>query len=129
MIPSYPDSKNSTIAGNLALMKEILTSGQHLEFSYTRLLQLLYSRDKVVRLLASATLATFAYNNISQQQLIASEGGVRFSRFVEFLQSDEEYIRCNAAFQVSVGCQSVSPSARALCMCDIVTASHDSWNE
>jgi len=86
--------------GNQAVMDEIWASAQHIEFSYIRVLKLLYSTDKTVQLLAGAALATFAYNNMSQQQLIAAEGGVRFSGFVSFLQSEDEYLRCNAAFQV-----------------------------
>ena len=81
-------------------MQEILNSGQHLQFSYVRLLTHLYSKDKDVRLLAGAALATFAYNNMTQQQLIANEGGIKFNCFVDFLQSDDEFLRCNAAFQV-----------------------------
>lgn len=81
-------------------MEEIWSAGQHLEFSYTRVMKHLYSEDKAVRLLAGAALATFAYNNMSQQQIIAAEGGVKFSCFEKFLQSEEEYLRCNAAFQV-----------------------------
>ena len=42
----------------------------------------------------------FAFNNMSQQQAIAAEGGIRFSCFIDFLQSDDEYFRCNTAFQV-----------------------------
>jgi len=53
------------------------------------------------RLLAGTALSTFAYNNMSQQQAIAAEGGIRFDVFLEFLQSDDEFFRCNAAFQVS----------------------------
>ena len=86
--------------GNTAAMEEIWSAGQHLEFSYTRVMKHLYSEDKAVRLLAGAALATFAYNNMTQQQIIAAEGGVRFSCFEKFLQSEEEYLRCNAAFQV-----------------------------
>lgn len=44
----------------------------------------------------------FAFNNMAQQQAIAAEGGIRFSCFMDFLQSDDEYFRCNAAFQVGV---------------------------
>ena len=42
----------------------------------------------------------FAFNSMSQQQAIAAEGGIRFSCFIDFLQSDDEYFRCNTAFQV-----------------------------
>lgn len=61
---------------------------------------MMYAQDDVVRLLAGSALAAFAYNNISQQKEIAEQGGVRFNCFVPFLQSSDEFYRCNAAFQV-----------------------------
>ena len=72
-----------------------------MDFSYVRILRLLYSPDDLVRLLAGGALATFAYNSVGQQREIALQGGVRFSHFVPFLKSNDEYFRCNAAFQVS----------------------------
>ena len=62
---------------------------------------MLYSDDDLVRLLAGSALAAFAFNSLQQQKAIAEQGGVRFSCFVPFLQSDDEYFRCYAAFQVS----------------------------
>lgn len=62
---------------------------------------MMYVKDEMVRLLAGASLAMFAYNNMSQQREIAAQGGVRFNCLVPFLQSDDEFFRCNAAFQVS----------------------------
>ena len=61
---------------------------------------MLYSKQPMVKLLAGSTLATFAYNNLANQKDIANEGGLRFQSFVPFLQSPDEYYRCNAAFQV-----------------------------
>jgi hypothetical protein len=64
----------------------------------------MYSSDPMVRLLSGLALATFAYNNISEQKEIADQGGVRFNCFVPFLQSNDEMYRCLAAFQVYVLC-------------------------
>lgn len=90
-----------SVTGNPELMEEIWDGGQHIQFSYLRVLKLLYSNDKVVRLLAGAALATFSYNNMQQQQLIAAEGGITFNCFMDFLKCEEEYFRCCAAFQVN----------------------------
>lgn len=62
---------------------------------------MLYSQQPIVRLLAGSALAAFAYNNLQQQKEIAEQGGVRFNCFVPFLQSDDEFYRCNAAYQVN----------------------------
>lgn len=73
---------------------------QNIDFSYVRILKMMYAEDEMVRLLAGAALAAFSYNNINQQKVIAEQGGVRFNCFVPFLQSNDEFFRCNAAFQV-----------------------------
>ncbi|KAK3586524.1 hypothetical protein CHS0354_035060 [Potamilus streckersoni] len=85
--------------GNQEILDEI---NSNIDFSYVRILKMMYAHDDQVRLLAGSALAAFAYNNISQQKEIAEQGGVRFNCFVPFLQSDDEYYRCNAAFQVVV---------------------------
>ncbi|KAK7114038.1 hypothetical protein V1264_000165 [Littorina saxatilis] len=89
----------SVSLGNNEILEEIHTN---LDFSYVRILKMLYSREEEVRLLAGSALATFAYNNIYQQQEIADQGGVRFNCFVPFLRSDSELYRCHAAYQVVV---------------------------
>lgn len=86
------------LTGNQEILDEVNGT---IDFSYVRILKLMYAQDDVVRLLAGSALAAFAYNNISQQKEIAEQGGVRFNCFVPFLQSSDEYYRCNAAFQVS----------------------------
>merc|ERR1712038_2020120 len=70
--------------------------------SYVRILKMMYSQDPLVRLLAGAALAAFAYNSLTNQKEIAEQGGVRFNCFIPFLQSEDEFFRCNAAFQVVV---------------------------
>ena len=84
-------------AGNAEILEEINGT---IDFSYVRILKMMYAEDDVVRLLAGSALAAFAYNNINQQKEIAEQGGVRFNCFVPFLQSSDEFYRCNAAFQV-----------------------------
>ena len=86
------------IAGNPDILEEV---NSNVDFSYVRILKMMYAQDDVVRLLAGSALAAFAYNNINQQKEIAEQGGVRFNCFVPFLQSSDEYFRCNASFQVS----------------------------
>ena len=86
-------------SGNPDILEEI---NSNVDFSYVRILKMMYSRDDDVRLLAGSALAAFAYNNINQQKEIAEQGGVRFNCFVPFLQSSDEHFRCNAAFQVSL---------------------------
>jgi len=85
------------ISGNQEILDEVNGT---IDFSYVRILKLMYAQDDVVRLLAGSALAAFAFNNISQQKEIAQQGGVRFNCFVPFLQSSDESYRCNAAFQV-----------------------------
>lgn len=85
--------------GNQDILDEINGT---IDFSYVRILKMMYAQDDVVRLLAGSALATFAYNNINQQKEIAEQGGVRFNCFIPFLQSSDEFYRCNAAFQVMI---------------------------
>jgi len=85
--------------GNKAIFDEIFSSA---DFSYVRILKMLYSRSAIVRLTAGSALAAFAFNNLHQQKEIAEQGGVRFDCFVPFLQSDDEFYRCNAAYQVVI---------------------------
>ncbi|KAK6982765.1 ankyrin and armadillo repeat-containing protein [Biomphalaria glabrata] len=85
--------------GNKQILKEI---SKHSDFSFVRILRLLYSNQPIVRLLAGSALSSFAYNNFTQQKEIAQQGGVRFSCFIPFLQSDDEFYRCHAAYQTVV---------------------------
>ncbi|XP_033754568.1 ankyrin and armadillo repeat-containing protein-like [Pecten maximus] len=87
---------------------------QNIDFSYVRIVKMMYSSIPEVRLLAGSALAAFAYNNINQQKRIADQGGVRFNCFVPFLQSDDEFFRCNAAFQVVVLSKIIPDEEQAL---------------
>lgn len=81
------------------MMAEI---SDNLDFNYIHILRLLYSKDSLVRLLAGGALAAFSYNSLGQQQEIEESGGVRHHCFVPFLESSDEFYRCNAAFQVRI---------------------------
>ncbi|XP_033626712.1 ankyrin and armadillo repeat-containing protein-like [Asterias rubens] len=85
--------------GNPNVMDDI---SDNMDFNFVHILRLLYSKDDLVRLLAGSALAAFAFNNTTQQHEIADSGGVRYHCFVSFLESDDEFYRCNAAFQVVV---------------------------
>ncbi|XP_060580052.1 ankyrin and armadillo repeat-containing protein-like [Ruditapes philippinarum] len=97
--------------GNQEILEEINGT---IDFSYVRILKMMYAQHDVVRLLAGSALAAFAYNNISQQKEIAEQGGVRFNCFIPFLQSSDEFYRCNAAFQVVVLSKIIPDEEQAL---------------
>ena len=95
---------------------------QNLDFSYVRILKMMYHAENRVRLMAGAALATFAYNSVTNQKDIAEQGGVLFRCFEHFLQSDDEWYRCNAAFQVSgTAASECKNGARYVPSCNFVT--------
>lgn len=75
---------------------------QNLDFSLVRVINMLYSKDEELRSIAGSSLATFAFNNATNQKAIVKDGGVRFSCFLPLLRSSNEFYRCNAAFQIVV---------------------------
>ena len=96
------ENQGSTIIYTVAGHKENLNEiHQNLDFSYVRILKKMYHPENRVRLLAGSALAMFAYNSVTNQKDIADQGGVLFRCFEPFLQSDDEWYRCNAAFQVT----------------------------
>lgn len=54
-----------------------------------------------IRLRAGMALAIFAFNNTQQQFAIREAGGISYSVFQDFLESENENYVCEAAFQVS----------------------------
>ena len=54
-----------------------------------------------IRLKAGFALSIFAFNNTPQQYSIREAGGIRYECFQSFLESDNDFEICNAAFQVS----------------------------
>ena len=73
---------------------------KNVEFSFVRVVKMLYSNNPEVRILAGSALAAFAFNNHHNQEAIVEDGGVRFHSFLPFIRSDNELFRCYAAFQV-----------------------------
>jgi hypothetical protein len=71
-----------------------------LDFSYVHLFTLIQSTNPTVQLKASNALATFLYNNPRIQLRISKQYQFSFEYFQKFLQSNNDYIRCAAAFQV-----------------------------
>ncbi|XP_030060322.1 ankyrin and armadillo repeat-containing protein isoform X3 [Microcaecilia unicolor] len=86
----------AVVLGNRESMEMLFESKG---FDYTHVLRLLESSQEEVRLLAGATLATFAFNNVNQQLEIVESGGVRWQNFLPFLQSGKEIHKVHAAFQ------------------------------
>jgi len=89
----------SSVTGHNDNLQEIQSN---VDFSYVRVLKMLYSPLESVRIIAGSALAAFSYNSLHNQNEIAQQGGVRFACFEDFLKSDDEYSRCNVAFQVRV---------------------------
>lgn len=77
-----------------------MTIEQTLDFSYSHLFELMQSSNLIVQLKASNTLSTYLYNNTRIYTFIDEHYQLSFDYFEKFLQSNDEYTRCTAAFQV-----------------------------
>ena len=75
---------------------------QQTKFRVVELLHHLRNQEETVRHKAGMALATFAYNNTSQQFAIKSAGGIPLRSFEEFLGSENELYQAHAAFQIIV---------------------------
>ncbi|CAF1341321.1 unnamed protein product [Rotaria magnacalcarata] len=73
-----------------------------LEFSYDHLFSLRESKNPMVQLKATNALATFVYNNPRVQLHIGQHHQLPFDYFQSFLQSNDDHMRCAAAFQLVV---------------------------
>jgi hypothetical protein len=71
-----------------------------LDFSYLHLLNLMQSPNCNVQLKASNALATFIYNKSRIQLYLSKQYQLSFEYFQKFLQSNNDYIRSTAGFQV-----------------------------
>lgn len=49
---------------------------------------------------AGKALTIFAFNNTPQQYAIREAGGIKYSVFQDFIDSDNDFYKCSAAFQV-----------------------------
>lgn len=72
------------------------------KFRVVELLHHLKSKEETVRHKAGMALATFAYNNTSQQYAIKNAGGIPLKSFEEFLGSENELYQAHASFQIIV---------------------------
>ncbi|KAL3832524.1 hypothetical protein ACJMK2_024159, partial [Sinanodonta woodiana] len=68
-------------------------------FKFAVLLELLKSKNMEIRLRAGMALSIFAFNNTHQQYAIREAGGIKYSVFEPFINSNDEYYVCCAAFQ------------------------------
>ncbi|CAF1252204.1 unnamed protein product [Adineta steineri] len=73
-----------------------------LDFSYLHIIYLTQSTNTDVQLKASNALATFIYNNSHIQSHLSKHYQLSFDYFEKFLQTNDDYIRCTAAFQIVV---------------------------
>jgi ankyrin repeat protein len=78
----------------------------HANFNFRWLLSLLRSTsdDPRTQSTVGCALATFAFNSLSNQKEIidAAGGGIQFATLLPLLHSNDDLIRCRAAFQVVV---------------------------
>lgn len=100
------------IALNNTTTQKILS--EQTKFRVVDIMHLLKDPDQEVRLKAGMALATFAYNNTTQQYAIKKAGGLLLSSFEEFLTSPKQLHQAHAAFQIIV-------LARVIGDCDQVT--------
>ncbi|XP_033640039.1 ankyrin and armadillo repeat-containing protein-like isoform X1 [Asterias rubens] len=75
---------------------------QEPQFEMQLLLNLLHSKKKDVELQAGNALATFAFNNTTQQLAIREAGGLKMTIFQDFLDSEDEEYQAHGAFQIVV---------------------------
>jgi len=86
---------------------------ENVNFSYSRIVKLLREgHTLLIRSLAGCALATFGYNNKTNQISIATAISstsdeadrlpLSFGDFTDLLGSDNIFIRCNAAFEVAI---------------------------
>ena len=93
---SYSDCQLNLL-GNSTISMSIENT---LDFSYSHLFDLMQSANLSVQLKASSALATYLYNNPRIYSVVSENYQLSFSYFEKFLQSNDELIRCTAAFQV-----------------------------
>ncbi|CAF1301938.1 unnamed protein product [Didymodactylos carnosus] len=95
-----------------------------LDFSYDHLINMMKtSLNPNVHLIASNTLATFAYNNQRVLLNLSKSCSLSFDYFNNFLTSKDDYSRCLAAFQVVVLASLISerkPSTTSAIGCGII---------
>ncbi|KAK7484931.1 hypothetical protein BaRGS_00023851, partial [Batillaria attramentaria] len=105
----HPPSEEVQVEVAISLACVVLSNRENQEklqeeptFKFELLLDLLKSRNKEIRLHAGMALTIFAFNNTPQQFAIREAGGIKYSVFEPFMNDDDEYHQCYAAFQIVV---------------------------
>ncbi|BFY97941.1 hypothetical protein BsWGS_00981 [Bradybaena similaris] len=71
-------------------------------FSIESLSRLLKFKNLDLRLKAGMAITTFCFNNVTQQQTLKDAKIIKYSKFQKFLESQDEFYQCYAAFQIVV---------------------------
>ncbi|XP_015214679.2 ankyrin and armadillo repeat-containing protein isoform X2 [Lepisosteus oculatus] len=104
------------VLGNTELQTALWNEGT---FTYSIVLEMLHSQDQIC-LEAGYALSLFAFNNTVQQFMILQKGGIEMAIYEPFLQSEDEFERAKAAFQIVIlakvitGIDQVTLSARGI---------------
>ena len=75
---------------------------RHTDFSYVTIFKFYASSNALVRLLAGYCLAVMAFNNSAKLQLMKSHGSLNISNLTPFLESEDDFFKVHAAFQIVV---------------------------
>ena len=75
---------------------------RHTAFSYVTIFRFYASSNVTVRLLAGYCLSVMAFNNPAKLQLMKSHGSLNISNLTSFLESDNDFFKVHAAFQMVV---------------------------
>ena len=75
---------------------------RHTDFSYLTIFKFYASSDAMVRLLAGYCLSVMAFNNPAKLEKMKSHGSLHISNLTPFLESDDEFFKVHAAFQIVV---------------------------
>ena len=75
---------------------------KHTNFSFLSIFKFFTSSDLTVRLLAGYCLAIMTFNNSAKLGAVRTHGSLNIANFLPFLQSEDEFHRVHAAFQIVV---------------------------
>ena len=75
---------------------------RHTDFSYLTIFRFYVSSNATVRLLAGYCLSIMAFNNPAKLELMKSHGSLHISNLTPFLESDDDFFKVHAAFQIVV---------------------------
>ena len=75
---------------------------RHTDFSYLTIFRFYVSSNPMVRLLAGYCLSIMAFNNPAKLELMKSHGNLHISNLTPFLESDDDFFKVHAAFQIVV---------------------------